>query len=419
MKKFLIIMLAAFFCLAFALPAMAKVRVGGMITWDYQYRDISSEAYTVDPATSLRFGVPQGGSTVTDGWNGSTMRMPWGFNRFEAYYSSDDEAIKAKVQIRGGGTGAGTVDARLYDAWIMWQISPGFRLQIGRIAQTFSSATPPPYQGHALAQVFLIGFGNVHISNRDQIKAHINFSDATRLEIALVDPGSINQEYTAQLPAIAGANVDEESIIPRIDLALNLKLGNWTIEPALTYLNQTYDQVATGSDDDVTSFGASIWLKAGFGNFILQGELNYGENLGTGNYTSALPFDRGPVQNGFMGGPPVPYVDSAGNVRIEDGEMLGFWIAPGFKMGAATIFVYFGYEKSENDVSPGTTTDDLKITQKAYGISVPISITKGFSIRPEFTYYDFDDSAKYPDGTNLSYDRGNAYSLGVQFMLVF
>jgi hypothetical protein len=383
-----------------------------MITWDFQYRDISQEAYAN--------GVQSGSTTVVDGWNGSTMRMPWGFNRLEAYYSSDDEAIKAKVQFRGGGAGAGTVDGRLYDAWVMWQISPGFRLQIGRIAQTFSSATPPPYQGHALAHVFLIGFGNMHISNRDQIKAHINFSDATRLEIALVDPDSLSQEYAAVLPPIPGlAAVDEETVIPRIDLALNMKLGNWTIEPALTYLAQKYDQVSAGSDDDLTSFGASLWLKAGFGNFILQGEFNYGENLGVGNYTGALPFDRGPTQPGIMAGPPLVYTDTAGNLRVEDGEMLGFWIAPGFRMGAATIFVYFGYEKSENDGNPATTTDDINVTQMAYGVSVPISITKGFTIRPEFTYYDFDDSAKLNDGSDLSTDRGNAYSLGVQFMLVF
>jgi hypothetical protein len=411
MKKFLIIMLAAFFCLAFALPAMAKVRVGGMITWDFLYRDISAEAYSD--------GVQQGSTTAYNGWNGTHMLMPWGFNRLEAYYSSDDEAIKAKVQFRGGGDAAGAVDGRLYDAWIMWQLSPGFRLQIGRMAQTFSSATPPPYQGHALGHVFLIGFGNVHISNRDQIKAHINFSDATRLEIALVDPDNSVEDIPG-LPAVPDSGLArEENVIPRIDVALNMKLGNVTIEPAFTYLNQKYEQVAGGSDDDVTSMGASIWAKAGFGNFILQGELNYGENLAIGNYTVVLPFNRGPSQ-AVMGGPPNTYIQSGTtNVKIEDGEMLGFWIAPGFKMGAATIFVYFGYEKSENDGDPTTTTDDISVTQKAYGVSIPISITKGFSIRPEFTYYDFDDSAKLDDGSDLPTDRGNAYSLGVQFMLVF
>jgi hypothetical protein len=414
MKKFLIIMLAAFFCLAFALPAMAKVRVGGMITWDFMYRDISSEAY--------HGGVQQGDTTVIDGWNGSHMLMPWGFNRLDTYYSSDDEAIKAKVGIRGGGnTAAGGNDTKFYDAWIMWQISPGFRLQIGRMAQTFSSATPPPYQGHALLHVFLIGFGNVHISNRDQIKAHINFSDATRLEIALVDPDNRGTQLAA-LPGdpaylADGGVVASENIVPRIDVALNMKLGNITIEPAFTYLNQKAEQVAAGSDDDLTSMGASIWAKAGFGNFILSAEVNYGENLANGNYTALLPFNRGPNQL-VMGGPAQTYLQGS-NTKVEDGEMLGFWIAPGFKMGAATIFVYFGYEKSENDGSPTTTTDDLSVTQKAYGVSIPISITKGFSIRPEFTYYDFDDSAKLNDGSDLSTDRGNAYSLGVQFMLVF
>jgi hypothetical protein len=73
MKKFLIIMLAAFFCLAFALPAMAKVRVGGMITWDFMYRDLSSEAYH---AALTGSGVQQGDSTVIDGYNSSHMLLP-------------------------------------------------------------------------------------------------------------------------------------------------------------------------------------------------------------------------------------------------------------------------------------------------------------------------------------------------------
>lgn len=426
MKKLLIVMLAAFFCLAFALPAVAKVRVGGMITMDFMYRDFSGEA--------IHGGVAQGDTTVIDGFTHTSMVMPWGFNRFEAYYSSDDEAITAKIGLRGGGdTTAGGTDVRWYDAWIMWQVSPGFRLQIGRMAQTFSSATPPPYQGHAYAQVFLIGFGNVHVSNRDMIKAHINFSDTTRLEIALVDPDSRDSELggAAGLPGdpnflADGGVVAEENIIPRIDIALNMKLGNLTIEPCLTYLNQKYEQVLSGSDDDVTSFGASIWLKAGFGQFILQGEVNYGENLSVGNYTALLPFNRGPSQ-AMMGGLPQGYIDGAGNARVEDGEMLGFWLAPGFKMGAATLYLIFGYGSSENDGNPATTQDDTDVTQMAYGISLPIAVTKGFTIRPEFMYYDFDDSAKLDDttlgvpgtGTDDSYDRGNAYCIGVQFMLAF
>ena len=52
-----------------------------------------------------------------------------------------------------------------------------------------------------------------------------------------------------------------------------------------------------------------------------------------------------------------------------------------------------------------------------YGVSVPISIAKGFSIRPEFMYYDFDSSAQV--GGVSGVDLGNEWLLGLQFLLAF
>jgi len=51
-----------------------------------------------------------------------------------------------------------------------------------------------------------------------------------------------------------------------------------------------------------------------------------------------------------------------------------------------------------------------------YGISWPISVAKGFTIRPELMFYDYDDSAQI-EGSQ--FDRGSEWVLGVQAMLVF
>jgi hypothetical protein len=51
-----------------------------------------------------------------------------------------------------------------------------------------------------------------------------------------------------------------------------------------------------------------------------------------------------------------------------------------------------------------------------YGISWGIGVAKGFTIRPELNFYDFDSSAQLL-GTTI--DRGKEWLLGLQFQLVF
>jgi hypothetical protein len=420
MKKFLIIMMAGLLCLGFALPATAKVTVGGWVTMDLMYRDFDGEA--------AAGGVRQGTQNFHDGQEQTSMTMPYGFNRFNVRYVSDDKKVEGFVEIRGmANTQAGTVDTRWYYAYIKWNINPNFSLQIGRSPQSFSlGSVPPPYQGHAFVHTFLIGFGNFQPSNRDNIKALITFNENVKLEFAVIDPDNRVNDLGAGLPAnanvaaqIAGYTPAEENTIPRFDLALRLKLANFEITPTVSWLKHEYEQVAAGSDDDVDTWGASCHIKAGFGPLTLMGEVNWGENLGIGNHTPALPLTGAPAAQFLIGGRPVLYVDNAGNTRITDSEVFGFWLAGGFKFGPAALWLSYGYQDVDNDANPALSTDNLDMDQQAYGISLPISVAKGFTIRPELYFYDFDDGALLNDGTNLTWDLGDLTTLGVQFLLIF
>jgi hypothetical protein len=52
-----------------------------------------------------------------------------------------------------------------------------------------------------------------------------------------------------------------------------------------------------------------------------------------------------------------------------------------------------------------------------YGLSCPISIAKGFTIRPELMGYDRDSGATVGNTTERNF--GKEYIVGVQFQLTF
>jgi hypothetical protein len=409
MKKFLTFVLAAFLVLAFTVPATAKTSVYGMITVDALYRDFSDEA--------MAGGVFQGTTTLNNGLENTTIGLPWGFNRFGVRYANEDKSVQGNVELRGGGNvQAGAADAIWYTAWIMWKFHPMLRLQVGRMAQTFSANAGGPTMGHQFGKTLLVGYGNIHPSNRDMIKLHVNFNEMIRLELSAVDPDNRTNDFAgwAAVPSIVANG--EENTIPRLDAALNIKIGSVTIEPSLTWLTHEIDQVVAGNEDDFDTWGAGIFARGGFGMLVFNAEFTYGENFGAGNHVAgAAPVAGNLAHTGL----PQAYVNSAGATVIEDAEVFAWFLQLGIKMGPATLLGYYGYQNADNDGSPLTRVDDTDVTHQAFGVALPISVAKGFTIRPELTFYDNDDAAQLNDGSLLSVDRGEEWAFGVQFMLVF
>jgi hypothetical protein len=455
MKKFLIVAVSALLCVCLAGPAMAKVQMGGMITFDtfYQYADDANASNGVNPgtvATSESLGITQ-------------FQLSTPFNRLNAKYTSDDGMIGGMLEVRGGGFGGGSPaggDAYINYAWIDWRFNPNVYLRIGRQTQAFAIMAPQQmigFNGQAGQHIVMLGFGNVHGgSSRDAIRLYWKFNDMIRLELAAVDPdsdpvglasGQVNTaritQWTAldtagftaaQIAAVAAgaAGATEENQVPRFDLALPISVGNWGFEPFATWNQQTFANVGPGNDDDFQVWGVGLGLKGGFGPVIIGGEFTYGQNLGGDNHVVGAPGAIGANNAGAVWAPSA-YVDAAGNIRVEDTTGYGWWFHLGVKLGPATIYGIVGNQSTDNDGDPSIATGlragstaanpiandagEWDIDRWAYGISVPISVAKGFTIRPEFMYYDYDSSAKVAGVDNV--DLGSQWTLGVQWMLKF
>jgi hypothetical protein len=430
MKKLFAGILAAVCCCAFVAPALAEVKVEGMITSDFYYYEQSAER--------VAGGVLNNATTAQDDWSTTRINMPQPLNRITVRYTGEDKVVNGYIQIRAGGSranpssaaamNAGTASESAFSweyAWIDWHINPSFYMRFGRQDQTFGGAYAP---GQSLGQVdghiIGLGFGNITAQSRDAVRAFIKFNQNVRMEIELLDPNTEtpgNSEFA--LPAQPGvAAARESNVLPRFDISLPMQWGNFRIEPGFTYLKQEWDQVAAGSDDSYDVWGLTLGGRAGFGPFSVMGEITYGDNLGL--VSTHFGGGNGGIR-GSVGGP-ATYV-TGGNTKIADGETLAWWIQLGFDFGPFAINGIFGMNSGENDGDPAIARDaaEVDITQMMYGLAFPIKVTKTFTIAPSIFFYDYDDSATIGGAlgtaaqTGTDTDRGDEMIIGVQFQLVF
>jgi hypothetical protein len=150
-------------------------------------------------------------------------------------------------------------------------------------------------------------------------------------------------------------------------------------------------------------------------------ELNWGENLGNGNWnigsygypapnnavTAGAQFDRVALPSGVT-----PLV-------VSDTEFLGFVADLAWKAHPiATVHFIYGIQQLSND-DRAAAANRWDNTRVAYGISVPIKVAKGFTIRPEFFYYDYGENEVGGIVNPDNGDLGSQTVLGVQFRVQF
>jgi hypothetical protein len=410
MKKFLVITLAAVLCLALALPAMAKVTAGGRVDLDWSYLSRNDERASTwsSPFGFPAFGVPQGTLPTSNGFDKMNFVAPPTLNRLNLVYTSDDGALKGMVEIRGGsaGTSEATTTGFIY-AWIEWQITPNNSITFGRQTTNFARFIPNQWIGTTVTTILGVGFGNVnHTTQKTGIKGYWRMSDMVGLvwglwtaDVVSPSPGLIIATTSGQL----GTFSNPENKLPRIDLALPIRFPWGRIEPSFTWSKASFDQVATGTDS-YDMYGFSLGGEGSFGMFSFVAEVTYGQNLGGGSY------------RGAEGDVPVLYIGPTGAPNIADGQSLAWFLDLGFKFGPSKIDGMYGQIKYENDEGPVSVPTLYKYTQSFYGISWAIGVAKGFTIRPELMFYDYDNSAQFAGST---INRGKEWLLGLQFMLVF
>jgi hypothetical protein len=402
MKKFFVITLATALCLALAMPAMAKVQAGGRVTLDWTYLSRDNERAQGGVTTA-----PSAVAATSNGFEQMDIALNLPLNRFNVKYTSDDGALGGFVELRGGGGSESTSTAWIY-AWIDWQVTPTHKLTFGRQTTAFARVIFNQWVGHAANGAILgTGFGNVnHTTQKTGIKGYWRISDMFGLVWMLVDNKQANATGMAAFnTAIRGSL---ENKLPRIDLALPIRFPWGKIEPSLTWSTQDYDQAPVSGDDSVDTWGANLAFEGSWGMFSAGAEITYGQNLGAGS------------NRGAEGDVPVYYLSTPTTGVIEDGESFAWLIDLGFKFGPSKVNVMYGQIDYENDGLPGLTgssdTLEYEYTRSMYGISWAIGVAKGFTIRPELMFFDFDNDAKIGGGT-VNY--GKEWILGLQFMLIF
>jgi hypothetical protein len=291
------------------------------------------------------------------------------------------------------------------------------KLVVGMDDTGFSPMNPSQMVGleNGRLNVIGVGFGNLYPGRIPQIRLDLKPSKTMRFRIGIADNGvaitSVGYADPARPNQSALKTAADDTIMPRFDVSGVLTFGPLTIYPGFMYAKKSWDNVASGSDDDLKTYALSLGAKFAAGPFTVRAEYNNGENIGNQDFLG--------IGVEHLAGGAIAYVDAAGSSQIEDSDFDAWWIDVSFKVAPATIHLIYGRQNTENAVGNGFVGGQKRSyeqTTTMYGISVPIPVAKVFIIRPELMFYDLDE--RELEGTP-DVDRGKYMIFGVQFQIVF
>ena len=406
MKKLFIIGIAALLLVAFSVPAMAKVKIGGIIFTDFYYLDRDSD-----------------NAVATTGYNDpyqvTTIQVP-NITRLYGRWTNEDN-VGMFIEL-GIGQNSGAVDANtsngvsLRHAYGWWDVTPSFQILAGKSTTPFSPLNPSQLLGTRSGSLNIIGvgYGNFYSGRFAQVRGTFKFGKVGRVALALVDPNGTQRyhaTYNNYFPYDRfGIPYQTNTKLPRFDLAVPLYFGPVSIYPGFLYQYRTVDTNQATYDNSISTYIGSLGVKAGFGGFSISAEGNYGSNMAN---TRGLIGTSGPS-----------YLASAqlnpDSGKINNATTYAYWIDASYKFGPVTPHVMFGQEKSSNDVYVGDVglggQYKAESTSSMWGFSVPIDLAKGFRIRPELMWYD--DGELQISGTD-ELKLGKYAIYGVQFQITF
>jgi len=393
MKKLAVFVIAFILSIALAMPAMAKVKIGGIIFVD-------SYIYSRDQEF-VAGGVPQGGTTAESDLSTLDIRLNH-TSRYKVTWTNEDN-VGMYLEVGVGGVEHGqNLYTRHFYGW--WDATPTFRIMFGQSTTPFSPLNPGQVisASRETRKVIGIGYGNFYSGRFSQVRFSFKLPNKMgKFEMAFCDPVVSGSPFAAK----AGAASNNDTTFPRVDIGMPLNFANVKLYPSAFYQKQTFDDVAAGSDDEIVTYGLSLGAKTAFGPLGIAAEINYGQNWA---YQRAL-------FRPILGVPPnvLPWVSATG--QVEDAEHLGYWFDVSFKYGQATPHLIFGayHVECDNSANPN---DDTDIDTMMYGVSIPISLAKGFTLRPEFMVYDDGDDNEV---NGVTTDYGKETVAGVRFQIVF
>jgi hypothetical protein len=421
MKKILLFALAAFLIVAYAMPVMAKVHVGGIVFVDAMWVK-NDEHYMRN--TSV-YATPQN-QDASRSW--FAIDVP-DITRLYGKWVNDagDVGMHIEIGLRGEEGGGEAVNTRYAYGW--WQINPMFKLTVGQQDEVIAPYAPSQLLGlrgqgnqanapNTMLHAICYGFGNIGNDRKEGIRLDTKLGEKSNLAVAIFTP-NVNGAIGSW------AARDEEEVLPRFDITYSVSLGAFSLAPGFTWQKVQYEQdpqsgVSTFNEDfedfDCWAFAIPVKFAPG-GPISVSAELTWGENLGNTNLTSGVYGAGGPTLGAQFDRVALP--SGVTPLVISDTEFLGFWADLAWKAHPiATIHFIYGLQQASNDdrEDPTQRWDNTRV---CYGISVPIAVAKTFIIRPEVFYYDYGEFEQGGVVDPDSGDLGSQTVVGVQFQIVF
>ena len=395
--------MAVLLLVVFTMPAMAKVKIGGIVFTDFYYINRDARSYFNSAAEKY---------TVT------AIQLP-NITRLYGRWTNEDN-VGMYIEFGIGQTGGAIDNANddgvtLRHAYGWWDVNPMFQIMAGKTTTPFSPLNPSQLLGTRSGSVNIIGvgYGDFYAGRFAQVRGTFKFGKVARLAIALVDPNGVLATGNLHPSSAGGIN---NSTIPRIDIGVPLTFGPVSIFPSFAYQHRSFDNTSylgRPIDNNLTSYIGSLGAKAGFGPFGIAIEGNWGQNWGNlRGLAGVSPSVGWNAAGAGTGAIACATVDS--NNKINNAETGSFWIDLSYKFGPVEPHVMFGMQKSKNKLL-GTQTN-INAQTSMIGFSVPIDLAKGFRIRPEAMWYD--DGKGKIDGQK-SQDFGKYGIYGIQFQITF
>jgi len=425
MKKLSILILVLFVCMAFAMPAVAKVKVGGRVDVDTMY--IKNDEFFQRNAAAVAAAL----NSLDASRSWFTIDVP-GSTRLYGKWTNDtgDVGMHIEIGLRGEEGGGEAVNTRYAYGW--WKINPMFKLTVGQqneVIGPYRASQEMATHGklanrrdNTMNHTGMRGFGNIGNDRKEGIRLDTKLGEKSNLAVAIFTP-NVNGAFGSW------AARDEEEVLPRVDITYSVSLGAFSFAPGFSWQKIQYEQdPASGAstfNEDFEDFDAWVFsLPVKFapgGPITIMAELNWGENLGNGNWNigsygypapnnmlaAGAQFDRVPLASGVT-----PLV-------VSDTEFLGFVADLAWKVHPiATVHFIYGLQQLKND-DRAAAANRWDNTRFAYGVSIPIKVAKGFTIRPELFYYDYGENEVGGVVNPENGDLGSQTVLGVQFRVQF
>ncbi len=378
-----------------ALNAWAKVTMGGRIYVDCYYLERNKEN-----AQSKNLG--------NDPFTNTTLQIP-NITRFDVKWTNEDDVgmyMELGIgQLRGDTAESDSSGVDLRHAYGWWNLTDNFQFLAGKTTTPISPLLPYQLIGTRSGSLNIIGegYGELYSGRFAQIRGTYHFSNTVRLAVALVDPNGAALGNYIPYPE-EGIEVQTDTKLPRIELGLPIYAGPISIYPSFLYQRRKVDVLSgppsyAGIDNRIDTYIASLGILASLGSFQISAEGNWGQNWSN-------------TGCGIGVSPPARY--SAATIydhRLDNTTTYAWWADGSYRLGMVTPHIVYGQMKSEGDRNP------MRYKSWFWGISIPIEMARGFTLVPEFMWYD--DGNDNRNAWNNRVDNGRYAIYGVQFQFRF